>query len=251
MKVTLYGLPGSHPVRSARLMLEYKGIDYKNVDLFPVVTRFVIPHVLRFPNNRVPAMKIDGEKVQGSLEISRKLEQVKPEPPLFPADPAKRAAVEQAERWGDSFQQLPRTIIWWAFKHAPADDQASFLRGAKLGLPAGLLARTGQPIVWGGRKLNNSSDEQVERILSEIPAALDKVDALIAEGVINGDQLNAADFQIAPTVRLLLAFEDLRPLIESRPAGAFAERVQPKPPGNITKIFPEQWLEPLRKPVAA
>ena len=118
-------------------------------------------------------------------------------------------------------------------------------------MPAGLLARTGQPIVWGGRKLNNSSDEEVQRVLGEVPAAIDKVDALIAEGVINGEQLNAADFQIAPTVRLLLAFEDLRPFIEARPAGAFAERVQPKPPGKISKVFPQQWLEPLRKPVAA
>lgn len=251
MKVTLYGLPGSHPVRSARLMLEYKGIEYKNVDIFPVVTRFVIPHVLRFPDNRVPAMKIDGEKIQGTMEISRKLDELQPEPPLFPSDPAKRAAVEEAERWGNDFQQLPRTIIWWGFKQAPAGDQASFLRDAKLGLPAGLLARTGQPIVWAGRKLNDSNDEQVERMLSEVPAAIDKVDALIAEGVINGDQLNAADFQIAPTVRLLMAFEDLRPFIESRPAGAFAERVLPKPPGNISKIFPAQWLEPLRRPVVA
>jgi arsenate reductase-like glutaredoxin family protein len=34
MNVKLYGIPGSHPVMSARSMLEYKGIEYKRVDLF-------------------------------------------------------------------------------------------------------------------------------------------------------------------------------------------------------------------------
>jgi glutathione S-transferase len=251
VKVTLYGIPGSHPVRSARLMLEYKGIPYKRVDMLPVVTRFVVPHLLRFPGSRVPALKIDGKKIQGTLDIARELEQIKLDPPLFPSDPARRAAVEEAERWGDDFQQIPRTIIWWAFKHAPADDMASYLRDAKLGLPAGLLARTGGPIVWGARKLNDSYDAEIERRLSELPAAFDKIDAWIADGTLNGEQLNAADFQIAPTLRLLQSLEDLAPAIEGRPAAKLAERVQPEPPGHVRPVFPQQWLEPLRKPVAA
>jgi glutathione S-transferase len=251
VKVTLYGIPGSHAVRSARLMLEYKGIPYKRVDLFPVVTRFVVPRLLRFPGNRVPALKIDGKKVQGTLDISRELEQIEPDPPLFPSDPARRTAVEEAERWGDGFQQMPRTIIWWAFKNAPARDMATYLRGAKLGLPAGLLARTAGPIVWGGRKLNDSYDPEVERLLSELPASLDKVDAWIADGTLNGEQLNAADFQIAPTLRLLQSMEDLAPAIEGRPAAKLAERVQPEAPGHIGPVFRPRWLERLRRPVAA
>lgn len=245
MKVTLYGIPGSHPVRAARLMLEYKGIGYKNIDIFPVVTRFAVPHVLRFPNNRVPAMKIDGRKIQGTQAIARELDRVQPEPPLFPPDAAERSKVEDAERWADGFQQIPRTIIWWAFKHAPASDMASFLAEAKLGLPAGVLARAGAPVIYGGRKLNNSYDPEVERQLAELPSALDKIDALIGDGVLNGDRLYVADFDIATSLRLLMAMEDLRHAIESRPCGELAMRVQPKSPGNLRPVYPKSWLEPL------
>ena len=245
MAITLYGIPGSHPVRAARLMLEYKGIPYKNIDIFPVVTRFVVPHVLRFPHNRVPAMKIDGRKIQGTQAIARELDRLQPEPPLFPSDPAEQSKVEDAEQWADGFQQIPRTIIWWAFKHAPTSDMASFLAEAKLGLPAGVLARTGAPVIYGGRKLNNSYDPEVERQLAELPSALDKIDALIGEGVLDGERLYVADFDIGTSLRLLMATEDLRPAIESRPCGELAMRVQPKPPGNLGPVYPNLWLEPL------
>jgi glutathione S-transferase len=244
MKVKLYGIPGSHPVMSARLMLEYKGIPYKRVDLLPVMSRGLM-RLLGFPGNRVPALKIDGRRVQGTQEISRELDRLRPDPPLFPADPAKRQAVEEAERWGDDFQQTPRTIIWWALKREP-EAQRGFLEDARLGLPAGVLVKTSAPVVWGARRLNDSYDPTVEGFLASLPDSLDKVDAWIAEGVLNGEELNAADFQLATTLRLLMCFDDLAPAIESRPAGALAKRVVPKAPGRIGPVFPAPWLEPLR-----
>ena len=33
MKAILYGVPGSHPVKTAELMLRYKGIAYSRRDL--------------------------------------------------------------------------------------------------------------------------------------------------------------------------------------------------------------------------
>jgi glutathione S-transferase len=83
---------------------------------------------------------------------------------------------------------------------------------------------------------------------TEIPAALDRIDGWIAEGVLNGDQLAAADFQVATSLRLLMSFEDLAPAIENRPAGALAVRVVPGSPGHIGPVFPPEWLEPLRAP---
>lgn len=246
MKVTLYGIPGSHPVRAARLMLEYKGIPYRNVDLFPVASRLIVPHVLRFPSDRVPALTIDGRRVQGTLPIARELDRLQPEPPLLPADPELRAGVEEAEGWADSFQQLPRTIIWWGFSHAPASAMASFLAGAKLGLPAGVLARTGAPVVYVAGKLNDSSDAEVQRRLAELPAALDRIDGWIGGGVLNGERLYVADFDIGASLRLLMAMEDLRPAIESRPCAELARRVQPDAPGSLGPVYPAAWLAPLR-----
>ena len=101
---TLYVIPGSHPAMAARRMLEQKGIDYKRRDLMPVVSRGVLK-VMRFPGITIPSLRIDGRRITGSREISKALDEIKPDPPLFPADPAQRVQVEDAERWGDEILQ--------------------------------------------------------------------------------------------------------------------------------------------------
>jgi glutathione S-transferase len=75
-----------------------------------------------------------------------------------------------------------------------------------------------------------------------LPGQLDRVDALLAEGVIGGERPNAADFQIAPSVRLMLTFDQLREHVDGRPAGAHARRLVPDFPGRIRDVFPAQWL---------
>src|SRR5829696_318279 len=108
MRATLYSLTLSHPSQAARLMLERKGIEHRVKDLFPGGH----PAQLRaagFRGGTVPALKIDGRRVQGSTQISRALEEVQAQPRLFPADPQHRSAVEQAEAWGEhELQPVPR-----------------------------------------------------------------------------------------------------------------------------------------------
>ena len=81
----LFVIPGSHPSLAARLMLEAKGIPYKRVDLVPVVSKGVV-RAAGFPGKTVPALKVEGRKVQGSREIARALDEITPDPPLFPSD---------------------------------------------------------------------------------------------------------------------------------------------------------------------
>src|SRR4029077_18313602 len=201
MDARLYVLPASHPAMTARLMLEHKGIAYKRTDLLPVVSKGVL-RAAGFPGVTVPALKIEGRKIQGSREISRELDRIQPEPPLFPADPEKRAAVEEAERYGDEVLQPPlRQILWWAIKQDKAPLR-SYSEGAKLGVPIGLAMKTAAPIVALSAHFNEASDENVRRDLSAVRGLLDKVDTWIEAGVLNGEQLNAADFQIAPSLGL-------------------------------------------------
>jgi glutathione S-transferase len=86
-------------------MLDAKGITYKRIDLMPVISKGVL-RAAGFPGITVPALKIDGRKVQGSREIARELDRMRPEPPLLPSDPAERTAVEQAYA-GDAPPILP------------------------------------------------------------------------------------------------------------------------------------------------
>jgi glutathione S-transferase len=201
---------------------------------------------LGFPRNTVPAIKIDGEKVQGSRQIARELDRLQPDPPLFPSDPAKRAAVEEAERFGDEELQHPiRQIIWWSFRKDKS-PLTSYSEGAKLGVPIPLAVKTAAPIVAMSAHFNEATDANVEADLAALGGLLDRVDELIAAGTINGPELNAADFQIAPSVKLAMTMQDLRPLIESRPAGELVKRVGPRIAGDFPPILPAAWLAPLK-----
>jgi glutathione S-transferase len=241
----LFVIPGSHPSWTARLMLERKGIPYKRVDLMPVISRGVVK-AQRFPGMTVPALKLDGKRVQGSMEIGRELDRVQPEPPLYPADPELRAKVEEAEAWGDDFQQKPRRFSWWAFKKDRA-PMVSYSEGARLGMPIGLAVKTGGPLVGVAARLNGSNDAEVSADLASLRADLDRIDEWIADGVLGGPQPNAADYQIAPSLRLLMSFDDLRPFIEGRPCGEMAMRIVPDFPGRTPALVPADWLAGLRR----
>jgi glutathione S-transferase len=250
MNARLYVIPASHPSIAIELMLKHKGIAYKRTDLLPVISKGVL-RAAGFPGVTVPALKIDGTKVQGSRPIARELDRLQPEPPLLPAEPTQRAAVEEAERFGDEELQHPvRQILWWGMKkdHSPL---RSYSEGARIGMPIGLAVKTAAPIVALSARFNEASDENARRALEKLPALLDKVDSLVESGVVNGERPNAADFQIAPSIGLAMTLDDLRPLIENRPAGALARRFVPDYPGKMPPVLPAEWLAPLRDERAA
>jgi len=223
-------------------MLEAKGIPYKRTDLMPVVSKGVL-RVLGFPGITVPALKLDGRKIQGTGEIARELDRLRPEPELVPADPERRAAVEEAESFGDTDLQEPvRAILWWAL-HKDKAPLRSYSEGAKLGIPIGLALKTARPIVAAAARLNEATDENVRRSLAALPAMLQKIDDWIEVGVIGGEQPNIADFQIAPSLRLAMTLDDLRPTIEPRPAGQLALRLVPDYPGHCPPVLPPAWLQ--------
>ena len=250
MDARLYVIPGSHPSRTVIAMLDLKGIPYKRTDLMPVVSKGVL-RAAGFGGITVPALKIDGRKFQGSREIARELDRIRPEPPLLPADPEARAAVERAEAWGDeTLQPAARRVLWNALRR-DRSPLASYSQGARLGVPIGLAVKTGQPLVALSARLNQATDENVRADLAALPGMLQLVDDWIAEGVLGGERPNAADLQIAASLRLLMTLRDLREPIAARPAGALAMRFVPDYPGDAPPILPAAWLEPLRATAAA
>jgi glutathione S-transferase len=241
MAARLYVIPASHPATTAALMLDYKGIAYKRTDLMPVVSKGAL-RAVGFPGMTVPALKIEGERIQGSLPIARALDRIVPDPPLFPADPDRRAAVEDAERFGDEQLQHPiRQLLWWGFKH-DKENLRSYSEGAHLGVPIGLAIKTGGPLIALSARFNEASDANARAALTALPGLLDRVDAWIADGTIGGAEPNAADFQIATSIGLALTLDDLKPLIEPRPAADLARRFVPNYPGHTPPILPPAWL---------
>jgi glutathione S-transferase len=236
VRATLFGVAASHPTLAAELMLRHKGVDCRRVDL-PTVTHRTLLRAMGYPRKTVPAIRMDGAKVQGTTEIALALDAVIPSPPLFPRDPEQRREVEIANAWGDEvLQPVPRRVTLNALKHDRAALR-SYLEDAKLGVPVGLVAPVAPAIAAASRRVNRATDEAAERDLAALPGLIDHVDELIERGVIGGTERNVADFQIATSISLLLTMDDVRPLIEGRPAERLARDVVPRQVGHLPSVY--------------
>lgn len=247
MTAKLCAMPASHPSLAAALMLERKEIEYETAWL---LLPFTCP-ILRlrgFSRRTVPALRIDGRKIQGSREISVAPDAHTPEPRLFPRDETLRRGVRQAERWGDEvLQPAARADRGLGAPSRPQDGGHPARRLPKHPGCAG----SDQPAARGCHQWPNvglvrppigATDEAVKADLTALPSMLDRVDGWIAAGVVGAEQPNAADFQIAPTLSLLMTVDELRPAIEARPSGPVARSLVPEYPGRSAGALPQQWL---------
>jgi glutathione S-transferase len=232
VRLHLYVVHGSHPCAAVEKAMAIKGLTYE-VTEWPPPLHAPIQKAL-FGARTVPALKIDGEKVSGSRAIMRRIDQLVPEPPLLPADPAQRARVEAAERWGDeSFQPIARELIWAGFRHSPA-AMLSYGEHSRLPLPPAAIRVSAPLIARLAARLNRTDDDVVRSDLKALPAQLDRIDAWIADGTIGArEHPNTADLQLASTVRLMLTFADARPLIEGRPCADLARALFPDTDGEL------------------
>jgi glutathione S-transferase len=225
-------------------MLERKGLTYRYVELLGGGHPLAL-FALRFSRATVPAMRLpDGRRVQGSLAIAKALEELVPMPSLYPSEPAARAAAQDAERWGEAvLQPVPRRLIRWGLRHSL--DQRRWFADVASPLPApALMGVVLTPVVPVFVRQAGASDDRVRRDLAELPGLLDKVDGLLDRGVIGGEKLGAADFQIGSSVRVLTAMQDVGRLVAGRPAESLARRVVPDYPG-VPAVLPAHWLPTL------
>lgn len=238
MAARLYGNPGSHPTFAAELMLRHKGVDYERTDLPQYLHRAML-RLLRFRGATVPALVLeDGQRVQTTRRIARALEQLRPEPPLLPGDPERRARVEAAEEWADGeFQQLARRMTYWALRR-DGTTLTSYLEGSNLLFPRWMVTPAAPVIIRILARDHDSTDPAIRQDVADLPRMLDRIDAWIADGLLGAEPPNVADFQVATTVALLRTHDALRPAIDARPAGALAQRLAPRLPGRTTVAFP-------------
>ncbi len=227
-------------------MLEHKGIPYRLVRL----TTGVHPLLLRahgFAGNRtpirtvdgathrelavldrlgtVPAVRLAGERIQTNRAIARFLERVQPQPALFPAEPERRRAVEEAERWGDEVLQMAVRRV------ALATPLQAMTRQGADGRLGPLLSRSGVMrtlLAHTTPKPFRAGSGNLDALLAAIPPMLDLLDSHIGDGVLCGEQLNVADFAIAPSLALLCYRPELSAEISRRPAGALVDRLLPE-----------------------
>src|SRR5215213_8419458 len=234
----LHALAPSHPCMTAEAALKLKGLSYERIDLVPGEHTAKMAALYGDGRTTVPGLLVDGEPVHGSRPILARLEALAPAPPLYP-DPI-ADAVREAERWGDEeLQDLGRRLPWGALHFRP-EALGSFGGAGPLD-PAGTdfairMAR-------GSWKYHRITAQRLGEDLAGLPAKLDHVDALAADGTIGGEAPNAADLQIGATVRVLLCLGDLRPLLDGRAGERVARTWFPHYAGDVPAgAFPAGWV---------
>jgi glutathione S-transferase len=223
--------------------MDMKLVAYKVVELLPPLHAAL--QRLRFGVRTVPGLVLEsGEKLSGSRTIMRRLEELAPAPSLFPADADARVAVERAEAWGDEvWQQIARRLVWQTLTRAPR-SMTSYQDGSRLPrLPAPAVRALAPLVSAAERALNQASADNVRADLRALPGHLDRIDGWLADGVIGGATVNAADLQIATTSRLMLTLGDVKPLFAGRPAEAHARGLFPDWAGSTPAgVFPAEWV---------
>ena len=238
--LVLHGLAPSHPCATAEAALRLKGLEYERVDLGFDESRFTqMEELYGAGNTRVPGLLVDGEPVHGSRPILRRIEELAPDagPALYPSD-----AVVEAERWGDEvFQDLGRRLPWGALHFRP--EALGLMGGAGMLDPAGtdFAIRA----VRAGWKYHEITATVLAEDLAGLPEKLDHIDGLVTDGVIGGDEPNAADLQIGATLQVLRFVGDLRPLIDARPLArvATADWLPRRPDAFVPAgAYPAGWV---------
>lgn len=233
-ELVLHVLPPSHPCMTATAALRLKGLEYERVEFAPG------PHVEQMraiygeERHTVPGMLVDGEPVHGSRAILARLEELAPEPALYPND-----AVREAERWGDEeLQDLGRRLPWGALHFRPEAVGTFGGAGPLDGAGTDFAIR----LVRGTWKYHGISAARLQEDLAGLPEKLAHVETLAADGVIGGAQPNAADLQIGATLRVLLTLGDLRPLLTDSAGERIAMECFPEYQGEVpVGAFPGGW----------
>src|ERR1700722_15981059 len=233
-ELVLHVLPPSHPCMTATAALRLKGLEYECVEFAPG------PHVEQMrliygeERHTVPGMLVDGEPVHGSRAILARLEELVPEPVLYPSD-----AVREAGRWGEEELQAPGRGLPWGALHFRPEAAGTFGGAGPLdGAGTDFAIR----LIRGTWKYHGISAARLQEDLAGLPEKLAHVETLAVEGVIGGAQPNAADLQIGATLRVLLTLGGLGPLC----AGSAGERIAlecfPEYHGEVPAgAFPAGW----------
>jgi len=232
--LTLYVIHGSHPCASVEAGLRLKGLEYRTV--YVQFGLSSLTQTVRFGKRTVPGLTVGPQRVSGSRLILRALDGLVPDPPLVPSDPQLRAAVDEADLWGDDV--LQDQVRWIAVDAIRREPSVALDYGSKSAppLPAAAIPAASRALFITEMTLVGAPPDRVRNeYLPALPGHLDHVDELIADGVLGGDQVNVADCQVAGSIRLLQTFEDLREAIDARPCGQLARRLCPEYDGSMPR----------------
>jgi glutathione S-transferase len=116
--IELYQFELSHYCEKIRLILDYKGLEYKKIEVVPGVGQL---ELFRLSGQRqVPVIKDGEEVIADSTAIAKYLDKTYPDKPIIPADLKQRGLCLMMEEWADeSIGVNARKVMLSAFGQNP------------------------------------------------------------------------------------------------------------------------------------
>ena len=195
----LVHVPVSHFSEKARWALDYKQVPHVRRwpwgGLHPLVSLLLT----RGRHHTVPVLLIDGEAVGDSTAVIRRLEELYPQPALYPADRAeRRRALALEDFFDEELGPYIRRMAYHYLTHDPellpelTAHQVQYARQATMGLHQRLLK------VFLDLRFSTGSRERAEAAERKVAQALDRLDSeLTGREYLVGDGFSVADLTAA------------------------------------------------------
>jgi len=192
----LWQFTGSHFNEKARWALDFKGVAHLRRSLLPG------PHLLRIRRmtgqTAVPVLEIEGRVIHDSTRIIQALEQVCPEPPLYPRSEAeRRRALELEDFFDEELGPHIRRAAFYELLGHP--DLMVGLFSHESGSAARAAYRASFPLLRAVlRRALDIDADTAELSRRKTLAALDRIEAELGpSGYLVGDRFTVADLTAA------------------------------------------------------
>ena len=192
----LHQFEASHYCEKVRLVLDYKQLPYKTIEITPGIGQI---ELYRLSGQRqVPMLKDGDEVIPDSTAIVRYLDRKYPERPVIPTEGKDRGLCLMTEAWADeSIGPNGRKAMIGAFNQHPNFRTAllpvstpDLVKTAVGAVPGDVLSLLGAGVGFGGDAVKESTD-----ILRQDLEALCLI--LSDQPYLCGDQPTLADFAVA------------------------------------------------------
>jgi glutathione S-transferase len=234
MAVILWHIEVSHYNEKVRWALDHKGIAHDLRAPMPGLHGLTALRLTRGAQRRLPVLRLDDRVIGDSTAIIAALEDYRPEPALYPADPGERArALALEDFFDEKLAPEVRRLMW---HHTLPDTDATIASLFTMPAPARerMLRATApvvRPIV---RRDYHVSEESAATARAKIFAAMDRLEAeLRPSGYLAGDGFSVADLAGAALFTPLLAppGRPYQPPVVAPPIAALREELTARPGG--------------------
>ncbi|MEM7726026.1 MAG: glutathione S-transferase family protein [Cyanobacteria bacterium P01_A01_bin.45] len=202
----LYQFELSQYSEKVRLILDYKGLEYRKIEVTPGIGQV---ELFRMTGQRqVPVLKDGNKFIADSTKIAKYLDEHYPEKPIIPTDVRNRGLCLMIEEWADeSIGTKSRKALFGAIsqnqslrKSLLPSSTPDIVKSLVEGVPGDFLQALGTGVGY--------SQDAVNSAIADLRQDLEALTLLLTDSpYLCGDQITLADLSVAG-VSLLLKFPD-------------------------------------------